>query len=247
MTSRTVSLPHEHGGYLTLAGATIAGVAFASAHATAAAFGVVAIAAFFARAPLEQLALRRPAAHDRLALALLIAVALGAALLANATSPVAAAAALGTGAAIVTSSLAARYERWHRTALFELVGMGALGASAGVIAVVGGASLRVGFVLAVVLGVHTALAIPLVRTRLRKKERGRARQAEMSSLAALMAAAFTLVAVAAPGATLALVPRTLQIVARAQPPRPMRPTAVGLWETAVLAACVVLLLTVGVK
>jgi hypothetical protein len=247
-SSRVVSLPHEHGGYLTLAGATIAGVAVASAPATALAFGVVAIAAFFARAPLEQLALGRPAQRDRLALVVLVAVGLGGALFANRVSPLAAGAALGAGAAILSSSLAARYQRMHRSALFELAGMGALGASAGVIALVGGAPLRSGLVLALVVGVHTALAIPLVRTRVRRKERGRARQAELSSLAALMATAFTLVAVGAPAATVALVPRALQLALRSQSRPPASAKAIGLQETAALAACVVLLLlTVGAR
>jgi hypothetical protein len=247
LSSRLISLPHEHGGYLTLVGATAAGMAVARAPVTALAFGVIATAAFFARAPIEQLAVGRPARRDVTALVLLTALALGAALLANVSSPAAAAAALGTAAAIIVGSLFARFERLHRSAPFELIGLGALGASAGVIAVAGGASLHTGAVLALVLGVHTAAAIPLVRTRLRRRERGRAHQAEVSTLAALVAAGFALVALRAPAATLALLPRALQLAARIRPPLPARPTVVGLWETAALGACIVLLLTVGVR
>jgi hypothetical protein len=236
--SRTLSLPHEHGGYLTLAAATLAGVAIAAARAPALAVGAVAAAAFFARAPLEQLARHRAARWDVVALPSLAAVALGGAV---AVGGWRAAAALAMAGAIVVASLAARRARSQRTVWFETVGMAALGASAGLIAVAGGAAWRAGAVLAIVLGTHAGVAVPLVRSEVRPRERARAGAAVRLGMLALVGAAALLVGLGAMPSTVALLPRTLHAATRAMAPQaPANPTRVGLRETALLATAVLL-------
>jgi hypothetical protein len=245
--SRLVSLPHEHGGYLTLVGATVAGAAVAGAHSIALAVGFVAIAAFFARAPVEQLVVGRPARDDRWLLALLTLAAGAAAFAVGTRSPWAAFASLAVAVAIVSGSLWARLGRTQRAAAFELVGMTALGALSGVIAIAGGAPPRTGVVVATVLGVHAGLAIPLVRTTLRRRERQRARRADLAAMLTLLAASIALVAFGAGRATLALVPRALHLAGRSWMHDPVRPRLVGILETIELAACATLLVTVGAR
>jgi hypothetical protein len=237
--SRAFSLPHEHGGYLTLAGATIAGVAVAGAHAAALAVGVVAAAAFFARAPLEQLSRGRAARWDVAALAALAAVALVAAAGAGGWR---AGAALGLASLIVIASVSARHVRAQRSLWFETAGMAALGASAGLVAVTGGASPRTGALLAIVLAAHAGVAVPLVRAELRPRERARATTMAWTSLAALAVAGGALVALDGAAATFALLPRTLHAATRLMTPAaPTRPSRVGWRETALLALVVAIL------
>lgn len=239
-SGRAVSLPHEHGGYLTVLGATVAGVALADARGAALAVGVATAAAFFARAPIEQLARRRAAHFDAPLAAALVVVAAGAAAVAGGWRALAA---LAPAVAVVLASALARRARVGRKVWFEAAGMAALGASAGLIAVVGGADLTRGAALAVVFGVHAGVAVPLVRAEVRPRERERARDAGELALVVLAGAFVALVSLGAAWWAVALVPRALHAAARALTPPPprARPTLVGLRETALLALAIVLL------
>ncbi|HEX9104144.1 MAG TPA: YwiC-like family protein [Polyangia bacterium] len=243
--SRALSLPHEHGGYLTIAGAAASGVALAHARGPALAVAAVTAAAFFARAPVEQLARNKGARLDGALVVALGAVVFGGAL---ALGSGWAALALVVAAAIVCGSLVARRGRWQRAAWFETLGMAALGGSAGLIAVAGGADLGTGAALAIVVGVHTGLAVPLVRAEVRPRERGLARRAGGIALA-VVAAAATVLALAGLGRfALALAPRALHALSRATwPASPSRPTVVGLRESAMLAAVVSLVILAAAR
>jgi hypothetical protein len=237
--SRALSLPHEHGGYLTIAGAAAAGVALAPARGAALAVGGVVAAAFFARAPLEQLARGRGARLDRGALALLSTIALAGAL---ALGGGWAAIALAVAGAIVTASLVARDARWQRTSWFETLGMAALGASAGLAALAGGCAPGVAVALAIVVAAHTGLAVPLVRAEVRPRERAGARRAGAVALVVLAVAAGTLAVAGLGGASLALAPRALHALARVvRSPQKMSPNLVGVRESVMLALVVALL------
>ena len=236
--SRALSLPHEHGGYLTIAGAAACGVALAPARLPALALAAVTAAAFFARAPVEQLARGRGARLDGAFAALIAAVVVAGAL---ALGGAWVAVALGLAVAIVCGSLWARRGRWQRSAWFETLGMAALGASAGLIAVGGGVAIGRAAAVALVLGAHTGLAVPLVRAELRPRERALGRRAAVFALAVLAAAALALALAGAGRFAVALAPRALHALSRAAvAATPARPTVVGLRETAMLAAVVVL-------
>jgi hypothetical protein len=137
----------------------------------------------------------------------------------------------------------ARRARAHRDLWFEALGMTMLGASAGLVALAGGAEVRVAAALAIAIGVHSGTAVPLVRAEVRPRERSRARTAALVSLAVLAVAASLLVLAGASRFALALAPRTLHALVRAlRPPAPMRPSRVGLRETAMLALTLLLLM-----
>jgi hypothetical protein len=127
--------------------------------------------------------------------------------------------------------------------------MGALGACALPIALAGGAPLgsdRRALMASLVLGVHAALAVPLVRTELRPRERAMSRRAELAGLVALGALAAALVASGHALLSLALLPRGLQIATRPLGlPTPRRPSRIGIAETALLAACAVIIVVAG--
>lgn len=240
---RALSLPHEHGGYLTIAGAAACGVALAQARGPALAVAAVTAAAFFARAPVEQLVRGKRARLDAAAVAALgVVVVVGALALGGAWAAIAGAVA----AAIVAGSLAARRERVQRAAWFETLGMAALGASAGLIAIAGGLDVRDGAALAVVVGAHTGLAVPLVRAEVRPRERALSRRAGAVALAVVTAAALALAVAGLGRFALALSPRGLhalyRIVRPTSPSAPSRPNLVGVRETAMLAAVVALVL-----
>ncbi|MGZ3405969.1 MAG: YwiC-like family protein, partial [Polyangia bacterium] len=204
--SRALSLPHEHGGYLTIVGAAAAGVTLAHARGPALAVGAVVAAAFFARAPVEQLWRGRGARLDGAAVTALIAVVLGGAL---ALGGAWAAIALAIATAILSASALARRTRWQRSAWFETIGMAALGASAGLVAMAGGAGVELGATLAIVVGTHTGLAVPLVRSELRPRERAQARGAGWIALGVLATAALALTLLGSGRFTIALLPRAV--------------------------------------
>ena len=231
--SRSLSLPHEHGGYLTIAGATAIAIALAPARGPALAVNAAVAAAFFARAPVEKLTRGRGARLDGIAVATLAAVVLVAAL---ALGGIWAAAALVVASTIVCGSAFARNERWHRATWFETLGMGALGASAGLVALAGGVELRLSAAVALVIGVHTALAVPLVRSEVRPRERAHSRQAAWIALGALALCAIVLALAGSGRLVIALAPRTLHALARMRSPAtPSHPNVVGVRESAMLA------------
>ena len=240
--SRTLSLPHEHGGYLTIAGATAAGVSLAHARGPSLAIGAVVAAAFFARAPVEELVRGRGARFDGIAVAALAAVVLAASL---ELGGIWAAFALFVASAIVCGSAFARQGRWHRATWFETLGMATLGASAGLVAFAGGVELRVAIAIGMVIAAHTGLAVPLVRSEVRPRERARARHAARMALCALALSAIAVALVARGRFALALVPRTLHaLVLTRSSPSPSHPNAVGVRETAMLVLVIVIIVLV---
>ncbi len=58
-----------------------------------------------------------------------------------------------------------------RAERFEVVGMAALGGAAGLVAFTGGAGSRLALTVALLLAVHAAASVPLVRALLRPRER----------------------------------------------------------------------------
>jgi hypothetical protein len=224
-------LPHEHGAYLTLGGASAAGLLIAPSWAGVG-LALAVAAAFFARAPLE--ALHRPARFDRAALSGYAAVAaLGVALGGLAAALIA--------GAVIALSWAGRLTRHHRHALFELCGMAVLGALGGGIAEVGGAQPLTAAALAVVLGSHAATAVPLVRTELRPAERKDSGRADQWAAILLLVAATGLVALGRPSSALVLLPRAIHVAARRLRALPrMRPSLVGLRESLLLAVTIAL-------
>jgi len=232
---RRLSLPSEHGGYLTVAAATAGAALLAPAALPAAGAGLAVAAGFLARGPVERFGnphgLR---AWDRAALLLLATFVAGGAALAG--SWMVAAAAL----AVPAAALLARRLRAHRAAWFELAGMAALGATAALAAWSGSAPLDHAAVLGVVLAAHSAAAVPLVRTQLRRRERAGARTAALQALAVTAAGFMLVAAIGHPAAGLALVPRVLQIADRlARGPRPTPATMVGIRETLLLTVATV--------
>lgn len=240
--SRALSLPHEHGGYLTIAGATAAGVALAHARAPSLAIGAVVAAAFFARAPVEELARGRGARLDGIAVAAMSGVVVAAALT---LGGVWMAVALVAASAIVGSSAFARRRRWHRATWFETLGMATLGASAGLVALAGRVELDVAIAVAIVVAAHTGLAVPLVRSEVRPRERARAHQAAWIALGALAVSAMMVGLMGRWWLVLALAPRALHALRQTTSSRsPSHPNVVGLRESALLALVVVIIVCV---
>lgn len=238
MKRARVTLPHEHGGYLTVLGAILVALPLSPAPLPALVAALCIVAAFFARCPLEKLALGgAPASWDRAWLTALVALMLAGATWAALARGLRALLALMLGAGILAASYAARRQRGHRAYAFELLGMAALGAGAGAIMLAGGSALRSATLAAVVLGAHAAVAVPLVRSELRPAERARRKRADGVALATLGAAAGVTLWLGAPLLLLALAPRAIHLALRQRrPPTTMRPAWVGLRETASLAA-----------
>ena len=240
--SRALSLPHEHGGYLTIAGATAAGVCLAHARAPALAIGVAIAAAFFARAPVEELARGRRARFDGIAVAALTAIVLAASL---ALGGIWAAVSLVVASAIVSGSAFARQGRWHRATWFETLGMAALGASAGLVAFAGGVELHVAIAIGIVMAAHTGLAVPLVRAEVRPRERERARHAARLALGVLALSAIAIALVGAGRFAVALAPRALHALTRTtSSPSPSHPNVVGIRESVMLTIVILVVLIV---
>src|SRR5262249_42294683 len=134
----------------------------ASHRGTAVAVAVTVAAAFFARAPLEQLLRGRDRRWDRLALGLLSLMVVAGATLAGGWH---AALALLVAGGIVASSAIARRVLARRSLGFEIAGMAAMGATAGQIALASGAPWRSAALLGGIL--ETALlAVVIVLLRL---------------------------------------------------------------------------------
>jgi hypothetical protein len=238
---RALSIPHEHGGYLTSLGAALAAVGIAPAPLAALGVGVAVVAAFVARGAIDRLAVGKPLARwDRPALALLAALMAGGALLVGwRASPWWGAATAAVCLAMLAGSVTAQLARKQRDALFEALGMGALGASAGLGAFAAGASLAAAATAALALAAHAAIAVPLVRTELRPRERALGGRALVLAALGVLVAAGGLMALGHPLAAAALAPRALHVADRAiRRPAPPRAGIVGLRETLALLVCV---------
>jgi hypothetical protein len=247
--SRRLSLPPEHGGYLTAAGGGLGAALVAPDATRALAVGTAVLAAFLARGVVDRLAVgHAPRSWDRPWLAALAALALVAT---TALLPRDAALTGGLCLGLLAVSVAVRRTRHHRDAIVETLAMVALGASAGWAALAAGAPLVDSATIGLVLAVNAALAVPLVRTQLRSRERGRAATAAYVSLSTLALAAIVIVLLGRAPAALALLPRAVHAGIQAMnaasgPPaahdgaRP-RAALVGIRETVLLVVTVFLL------
>jgi hypothetical protein len=230
-TRRRLSLPAEHGGYITVAAATLGAALVAPAVLPAAGAGLAIAGGFLARGPVERLGgphgLR---AWDPPALVIMAAFVAGGALIAG--SWIAAAVAL----AVPLGSYVARRLRAHRASSFELAGMAALGGTAAVSAWSGAAPVDAALVLGVVIGAHSAAAVPLVRTELRPRERAGAVGGALRALAVVTAGALLVVLLGHPAAALALAPRASHALVRlGRGVHPAPASVVGIRETVLLA------------
>ncbi|MCC6994626.1 MAG: hypothetical protein IT370_08465 [Deltaproteobacteria bacterium] len=247
-----LSLPREHGAYLTLAGAIAGGVLLAPARLPAAAAGVMLAASFLARGPLERRAAGlRWRAGD-------VPLLLGCALAAGAGVHVAARGDLGLELALLALALVMPLGGWLvrrlgqlRAERFEVVGMAALGGSAGLVGFTGGAGLALALTAALLLAVHAAASVPLVRALLRPRERAQGRREIMLTglvvVAVAAAVAFGAGAVGAGGVgaggalasrvlALALLPRAVDVVLQlvVQPVGKVSAARVGVRELVLL-------------
>lgn len=239
--SGKVTLPREHGGYLTAVGAGMAGALVGPAFLPALGTGVALTAAFLARGPADRLGLRMPLGRwDPWLLALLGSIIIsGAVSVALTNGPVAGLVTTAAALGVIAASISARRARSHRAMTFELGGMACLGGSAGLGAWASGASSTTAATLAVVLGTHAALSVPLVRTELRRRERSRSLGADLATLVSLAVAAGIALTLGHPEGAAGLLPRTLQVVLRRLGWMPAAgPTWVGLRETALLALAI---------
>lgn len=230
---RSLSLPHEHGGYLTLLGGVVAAALLSPRPVAAVGAGMALAAAFFAREALVK--------HARWDDAFLTVLAIGAAAgVGLAGWPWGGLAAAGA-AAILAAFLLARRARQHRAPWFEWVGMAAMGGAAGLEAAAGGTPWPRAAALGLLLAAHAVVSVPVVRTQLRKRERIQAPRADTVALGVLSAAAAALVVAGFPALALALAPRAAQLVWRRYAGvRPARPAVVGARELALLSSVVVL-------
>ncbi len=234
-----VALPKEHGGYLTLVGAAVAGVLLSPSPLAAVGVALALTAAFFSRGPLEKRA-RSTTADVVLLATCVLALIAGTSLTARASHGAAAAVFITAGFLVGVSSLARR-ARAQRSAGFELLAMGLLGGAAGRIAFIGGASLSVALPLAIMLSVHAGSSVLLVRTELRPQERARAARVDQILAAVLIVTAVVMISLGTPKVALALSPRVTHIVARRLALRmPLRPVWVGLRETLALTIAVLI-------
>lgn len=240
--SRKLSLPHEHGGYLTLVGASLASALVSPDPIAAIGVGVAVTAAFLARGALDRVAVRAPLhGWDGVALLVLAAAAAGGIALAARGGEVWALVTIALCAAMVIGSMLVRRAHKQRHAGFELVAMTGLGGSAGLGALAAGASAETATVIAVIIGTHAGLAVPLVRTEVRRRERHHRPQAVAGSALWLLTATAAVAVLGRPIVALAFVPRAAQILHRAlREVAPQPPSVVGARETAVLAAVVAL-------
>lgn len=235
-----LSWPREHGGYLTVLGATLAAVLGAPAAGPAAGVGLALAAGFFARGAVDRLAIGAPLRRwDGAALAVAGALALAGLGLVGSQRPAPAAAVGIVIVAMLVASAVARRRRRQRSAAFELAGMAAMGASAGLGAAAGDAPLGAAAALAVIVGTHAAVSVPLVRTALRPQERAATSRALAAAALALVAGAVLVAALGRPRAAWAFAPRAVELAWRAARPgeghdRPA-PVRVGLREAVHLA------------
>jgi hypothetical protein len=240
-----LSLPREHGAYLTLVGAIACGAWVAPSIVPALGMGLALAASFCARGPADRLAARLELrAWDGAALAGLAGpAALGVGLAASSAGGVAWLVLAVVPLVTPAASFIARRRRAQRDLGVELAAMGWLGACAGLIAVAGGASPARAAALSVALGAHAGLAVPLLRVELRPAWAGARRGVAGAVAAALVVVAAALVALGAPLLVVALAPRALHAARLLAPGpreelRPRRAMAIGLHETGVLALVV---------
>ena len=244
-----LSLPREHGAYLTLAGGIAGGVLLAPAWLPAAATGVMLAASFLARGPLER---RAAGLRWRVGDAPLL---LGCALAAGAGVHVAARGRLWLELALLALALVMPLGGWLvrrmgqlRAERFEVVGMAALGGAAGLVAFTGGAGSTLALTVALLLAVHAAASVPLVRALLRPRERAQGRREIMLTGLVVVAVATAValgagsgagmagVAPVSRGLALALLPRGLDVVLQllVQPAGKVSAARVGVRELLLL-------------
>jgi hypothetical protein len=224
-----VSLPGEHGAYLTLAGGALAAAMVAPAPLPALGAAVAMVMAFLARGPIERRARgAAPREWDAAALVAMVGLAVAGALIAGVPALLLAA------AAVPVAAFAARRSRRMRTEAFEIAAMGALGASAGLAAWCGGLAVGAAAAVGVVLGVHAATSVAVVRGAVR------GRGGLLWAAVAVGAAAVAVVAVGQALCAVALLPR---IATMLMPAEKVPARRVGLREAGALAVVVLLLAT----
>lgn len=230
---RGLSLPHEHGGLLTLLGGTTAAALLAPQPLTAVGIGAIFAAGFCARDPI----VKQAAWDDAALIVLLLLGGIGAAF---APAPFAIGAALAS-AGMVGAYLTARACRRHRDPAFEAVGMAALGAGAAVAALAGGVPLAPALLLGFVLAVHAMVAVPLVRSELRTRGRAGATRANRLAAVVLAVGALAVTVAGQPLVALAFLPRAAHVAVRyVRGSRRRLPSAVGARETVLLALALTL-------
>jgi hypothetical protein len=242
VSAARLSLPHEHGAWLTLAGSAAAAALLAPAKAPALGAALAVGAGFLLRAPVDKLGARKPLAQwDLPALPLLLALAATGALLAGRLHPAGAWLAGAAAVALPGASLLARVTRRQRAPWVELAAMAALGTTAGVMAWAGGCAMHKSIALSIALAAHAAASVPLVRTELRRRERDGAAQAAVTALAMVGSAGVLLLLDQEYYLCFALVPRLLHAGLRLGGVPGARSAArAGGRETAALAAVVAL-------
>jgi hypothetical protein len=236
---RAISFPHEHGGGVVAVGATLSAALVAPEPSRAVAVGICVAASFLARGPVDRLAARKPLARFDGTLLAALAILAGAALVLLGWA--AAGVTLGACTVIIGASAIARRTRKHRDVRVEIAGLAFLGATAGLAALLGGASTARAAQLALVIGVHGALAVPLVRAELRPRELQHLGARLLPAAVVLGGLALVLVLAGAPRVVLALAPRAVHLIASRLRPHRMRPSIAALRETLFLAFVVVML------
>ncbi|MBI4509194.1 MAG: hypothetical protein HY698_06135 [Deltaproteobacteria bacterium] len=230
-----ISLPREHGAYLTLVGATIAGALAASDPAPAVAAGFTLGMAFLARGVLDRLVVGLPLREWDATAVVLMACALGeGARIAGSRHWGFTMLAVACALALTVSSVMARRARKHRHLLFELLGLGILGTCAGIIGLAGGLVPKAALALAAVLGAHAASSVPVVRGTVRK---GLAPPMRFlaACLGLILIAGALAFALGIPLLAAALVPRLADsVVGLTSGFRHARPAVVGVRETVYL-------------
>jgi hypothetical protein len=239
-----LSLPREHGAYITLLGAGVSALVLAPDRVGVLGVALAFTLAFFVRGPLERRAAGHPLRRwDRPAMALLIGLCASAVWLAARDRPgllpLLAAAVL----ALPVTALLARRGRFLRGPGFEMIAMGCLGASAGLAAWRGGLEMGAAACLALVLGAHAAASVPLVRSQVRR--RGAEPGLLVAGAAVLAGAGLGVVLLGRPLLLLAFAPRAAGLAASLTGPRHAAAPAVGLEETGLLCLAVALLVSVA--
>lgn len=219
-----ISLPREHGGYLALLAAAVSGIAIAPRPWAALGVGLVVTSAFLLRGPVERASHAPLRAWDAPMSGLLVGVGFGGVWLAGPDWP---APMLLLALGLPACTAWARRHRLGRHPGFELLSMAGLGVAGGAVAWFGGASAPTAAALALVLGLHAGLSVPLVRHRVRKQSSSRSWL--FPAAAALLAVALAVVVLGEPYLVLALVPRTVQLTFCAvwRRPRTSRARTIG--------------------
>jgi hypothetical protein len=228
-----ISLPREHGAYLTLGGALVAALVIAPDRLPAIGAGVIAAAGFFGRALVERGAVGAPRRRlDAGWAAALVVLALGGAGLVARVDARIAALAIGAVAAALAGAALIRKARLQRAVVVEQVGLGALGAVAGIAAWIGLAEPGAALGLGAVLAAHAAASVPIVRAAVR----GQHPPPGLVIAIAAIAGGGAIAVIARPWAALALAPRVGQLLWLVRSPDgKTSPRTIGLRETALLA------------